>query len=90
MKPPPGIHPSRALSEETDYTTDEYIYYRAQENLKLVDQFLVAMKEVAFDCELNAAHNFKKGELENCAKCVDPKKYPGKKVYLPNISQHII
>lgn len=90
MSAPKSIQPSKALNEETDYTTDEYIYYRAQENLKLVDQFLTAIKEVAFDCELNAAHNFLPGELEQCAKCIDPKKYPGKKVYLPNLSQHII
>jgi superfamily II DNA or RNA helicase len=89
-KAPKSIHPSRALNEETDYTTDEYIYYRAQENLKLIDQFLIAMKEIAFDCELNSAHNFEEGGLDYCAKCINPDKHPGKKVYLPNINQHII
>jgi len=90
MQAPEGISPSKALNEETDYTTDEYIYYRAQENKKLLDKFLLAMKEIAFDCELNAAHNFKKGDLTHCAKCQDPNRHPGHKVYLPNIAQHII
>lgn len=92
MKAPAGLPPSKTLGEDTDLTTDEYIYYRAQENKKLLDKFLLAMKEVAFDCELNFAHNYKKGDLEHCDECVDPEKYKGKgkKVYLPNIAQQII
>jgi hypothetical protein len=92
MKPPAGLAPTKALGEETDYLTDEYIYYRAQENKKLLDRFLLAMKEAAFDCELNATHNFKEGDLDHCTKCIEPEKYEGKgkKVYLPNIAQHII
>jgi superfamily II DNA or RNA helicase len=92
MRAPAGLAPSKTLGEETDFSTDEYIYDRAQENKKLLDKFLVTIKEIAFDCELNAAHNFKKGDIDHCTKCADPQKYDGKnkKVYLPNITQHII
>ena len=89
-----GIAPSdidvrKVLGEKTNNpreTSDTMIYEQSLRNQKLIDSFLLAMKEVAIDCNTFKDYNFDE-ELTHCVKCDDTS--IDEKIYYPNITKHI-
>lgn len=65
-------------------TTDQHILNRALRNQELLSQFLMAMKEMAFDCGINYTHN--KSVIGECRICA-PNNKP---MYPPNIKDHLL
>lgn len=74
---PKGIDGIDQLGEAE--TTDIYLYARAIENQKLLDSFLDAIRESAFDCQLNYEHN--RDKVEGCRVC----QATNKPLYIPDI-----
>lgn len=89
-----GIDVRKVLGEKVENpnaTTDTVMYEDSLLKQKLIDSFLLAMKEVAIDCEILSAHNFEpdgnnQTALKHCVKCVDPES--NEPVYYPNIEEH--
>jgi superfamily II DNA or RNA helicase len=79
---PKGSDIKYSLGEED--TTDMYLFKRSNQQKELLKQFLDAMKEIAFDCDLNYENN--KSSVKECRKCYAS----GEPMYLPNIDDHII
>lgn len=87
MTLPKEINAIKVLGEKSNESTDEVIYNHALRRQKLLDEFLLAVKEIALDCTLFKTQNFDK-QLKKCSYCHNPNmKEP---VYYPNIKKQFI
>lgn len=87
---PKGTDPKKALGERKSLTTDQFIYEHARKRRLLLDQYLLAIQEVAIDCETFKKHNKNKDDpfpLKNCVHCKNPDST--EPVYYPNFNKHI-
>jgi superfamily II DNA or RNA helicase len=90
--PPKGILPSKVFGEdEGNETTDTHLFKQSKRKNKLLSEFQLAMKEMAFDCKLNFAHTNKKGQgelqdIKQCRVCIES----DNTMYVPDIDEHIL
>ena len=59
-------------SESTELSTEEELYYKAEQKYVLIKKVERALKEVAIDCALNQQGNMFKEEIEEFDKCIRP------------------
>ena len=81
-----GIKPTELLGEKTDESTDQVIYNHAIDRQELLDEFLIAMKEIAIDCRILKKQNFD-AKLKNALPVMNHKV---KKKYIKLILKNIL
>ena len=59
-------------SNSTTLSTEEELYYKAEQKYVLIKKVERALKEVAIDCALNQQGNMFKEEIEEYNKCIKP------------------
>jgi len=59
-------------SDSKELSTEEELYYKAEQKYVLIKKVERALKEVAIDCALNQQGNMFKEEIEEFDKCVKP------------------
>ena len=59
-------------SKTNEMSTEEDLYYKAEQKYILIKKLERALKEVAIDCALNQQGNMFKEEIEYFKKCVKP------------------
>lgn len=89
---PDGIDAKEVLGEQTNITSDQFIYQHALKRKLLLQQFLQAIQEVAIDCETLKKHNIIDNSdepypLKDCVHCKNTES--NEPVYYPNFYQHV-
>lgn len=80
----------KVLGEKNNLTTDQVIYDHAKKRRELLDQFLLAIQQVAIDCEILKKHNKNDEDpfpLKDCVHCKNTNST--NPVFYPNFYQHI-
>ena len=88
--PPQGVNPKR-IGERDSGTTDMYLMSKTNNERKLIDVFLKAVKEMAIDCKLNFEDNKSDRSrditnIEDCRTCVES----DEKMYLEDIDKNML
>lgn len=91
--PPKGVNPQESIGEfEGEISTDIHIFEQAKRGMELIDQIQMALRESAFDCQLNYEHNKSTLPPSGCPKCVKLPEDQLKKrlMYVPNLDLQMI
>jgi hypothetical protein len=75
---------TKTFGKDEHTTVDASLYFLSEKREQLLSSFKNAMRESAFDCSINYAHN--KESIGNCRICAST----NKPMYYPNIKKHML